>query len=113
MNKPGYIVQKDFFGIMLCDIGHDLSDTAVILLILPGRGRNIGKYMDTQNFPEVLETGNDLEFIHRRPLAVKFNELTDILYSCMMPRAGKIQRNRREGKASKDGLRIFLKQDTS
>ena len=41
-----------------------------------------------QDLPEVLQSGDDLKFIHGFPAAVQLDDVTDIFYGLGMPFAG-------------------------
>ena len=109
MDEFRNILQLDLFGIVFCNIGHDAADAAVIFFILSGRGGSLGQCVGAQKLPEVLQSGNDLKFIHRFSLAVKGNDLPDIFHGILMPFHGKIQRNCRERKLRRIGSVYFWK----
>ena len=79
MDEFRNILQLDLFGIVFCNIGHDAADAAVIFFILSGRGGSLGQRVGAQKLPEVLQSGNDLKFIHRFSLAVKGNDHPDAI----------------------------------
>ena len=73
---------------MFCDIGHDLTDAAVVFFILTGWKSCLGDRIFIQDFPKVLQSGDDLKFIHGFPATVQVDDVTDIFYGLGMPFTG-------------------------
>lgn len=71
MDQVCNIIQEDLFRVVFCDIGHDLTDAAVVFFILTGWKSCPGDRIFIQDLPEVLQSGDDLKFIHGFPATVR------------------------------------------
>ena len=88
MDQVCNIIQEDLFRVVFCDIGHDLTDAAVVFFILTGWKSCPGDRIFIQDLPEVLQSGDDLKFIHGFPATVQVDDVTDIFYGLGMPFTG-------------------------